>query len=86
MTPARGGKGFAAKRSGPKIRFFACRARNVPHKFVFLRNEYPLKTKPDMDETIKLHDRQFKVLIPAARIDEAVTDVARRINSDYAAR
>jgi hypoxanthine phosphoribosyltransferase len=85
-TPARGGKGFAAKRSGPKIRFFDCRARNVPHKFVFLRNEYPLKTKPDMDETIKLHDRQFKVLIPAARIDEAVTDVARRINSDYAAR
>lgn len=85
-TPARGGKGFASKRSGPKIRFFACRARNVPHKFVFLRNEYPLKTKPDMDETIKLHDRQFKVLIPAARIDEAVTDVARRINSDYAAR
>lgn len=39
-----------------------------------------------MNEVVKLHDKQFKVMIPAARIDEAVSEVARRINADYAER
>ncbi|MEG1611728.1 MAG: hypoxanthine phosphoribosyltransferase [Alistipes sp.] len=37
-----------------------------------------------MEEIIKLHDRHFKVMIPAAKIDEAVSAVADRINIDYA--
>ena len=37
-----------------------------------------------MDKVIKLHDRRFRVMIPAAKIDEAVTAVAQRINADYA--
>ena len=85
-TPARGGKGFASKRSGPKFRFSPAARGMFRTNSYFCETNTRLKTKPDMDETIKLHDRQFKVLIPAARIDEAVTDVARRINSDYAAR
>lgn len=36
-----------------------------------------------MDKVIKLHDRKFRVMIPAAKIDEAVTAVAQRINADY---
>lgn len=38
-----------------------------------------------MDE-IKLHDKKFKVMIPAEKIDEAVSEVARRINEDYAGK
>mgnify|MGYP000351548931 CR=1 FL=1 len=37
-----------------------------------------------MKETIKLHDRTFRIMIPAEKIDEAVSAVARRINADYA--
>ncbi|MEG2613879.1 MAG: hypoxanthine phosphoribosyltransferase [Alistipes sp.] len=37
-----------------------------------------------MEDIIKLHDRHFKVMIPAAKIDEAVSAVAARINADYA--
>ena len=37
-----------------------------------------------MDKVIKLHDRKFRVMMPAAKIDEAVTAVAQRINADYA--
>lgn len=37
-----------------------------------------------MDKVIKLHDRKFRVMIPAAKINEAVTAVAQRINADYA--
>ena len=37
-----------------------------------------------MDKVIKLHDRKFRIMIPAAKIDEAVTAVAQRINADYA--
>lgn len=37
-----------------------------------------------MDKVINLHDRKFRVMIPAAKIDEAVTAVAQRINADYA--
>ncbi len=37
-----------------------------------------------MPETIKLHDRTFRVMIPAEKIDEAVSAVAARINADYA--
>ena len=37
-----------------------------------------------MSDTIKLHDRTFRVMIPAERIDEAVSAVAARINADYA--
>ncbi|WP_308659137.1 hypoxanthine phosphoribosyltransferase [uncultured Alistipes sp.] len=37
-----------------------------------------------MEKVIKLHDRTFRVMIPAAKIDEAVTAVAQRINADYA--
>lgn len=37
-----------------------------------------------MEKVIKLHDKNFRVMIPAAKIDEAVTAVAQRINADYA--
>lgn len=37
-----------------------------------------------MKNVIKLHDRTFKVMIPAEEIDKAVTAVAERINRDYA--
>jgi hypoxanthine phosphoribosyltransferase len=35
---------------------------------------------------MKLHDRTFRVLIPAAEIDVAIDRLAARINADYAAR
>ena len=35
-------------------------------------------------EKIKLNDRTFKVMIPAAEIDNAVAKVAERLNTDYA--
>ena len=37
-----------------------------------------------MGDTIKLHDKKFKIMIPAAEIDRAVEVVAQRINRDYA--
>ena len=37
-----------------------------------------------MEDIIKLHDRKFKIMIPAAKIDQAVEAVAQRINHDYA--
>lgn len=37
-----------------------------------------------MEKKIKLHDRTFEVMIPAAKIDEAVTKVAVKLNEDYA--
>ena len=37
-----------------------------------------------MKDIIKLHDRKFKIMIPAEKIDEAVAAVAKRINEDYA--
>lgn len=37
-----------------------------------------------MEKTVKLHDKTFRVMIPAEKIDQAVTAVAERINSDYA--
>lgn len=37
-----------------------------------------------MKDIIQLHDRKFRVMIPAERIDEAVQAVADRINRDYA--
>lgn len=37
-----------------------------------------------MEPVIKLHDKRFKVMIPAEKIDEAVSAVAVRINADYA--
>ena len=36
-----------------------------------------------MKDIIKLHDRKFKIMIPAEKIDEAVSAVAQRINEDY---
>ncbi len=39
-----------------------------------------------MQEIIKLRDKKFKVMIPAEKIDEAVTAVAQRINTDYAGK
>ena len=33
-----------------------------------------------MKDIIKLHDRKFKIMIPAEKIDEAVAAVAKRIN------
>ncbi len=35
------------------------------------------------DKTVKLHDRTFRVMIPAAEIDAAIDSVAARINADY---
>ncbi len=37
-----------------------------------------------MQDIIQLHDRKFRIMIPAEKIDEAVTAVAERINRDYA--
>lgn len=37
-----------------------------------------------MKDTIKVHDKTFRVMIPAEKIDEAVSAVAERINEDYA--
>ena len=39
-----------------------------------------------MEQIIRLHDKRFKVMIPAARIDEVVEAVAERINRDYAGK
>ena len=39
-----------------------------------------------MKQIVQLHDKRFKVMIPAARIDEVVAEVAARINRDYADR
>lgn len=36
-----------------------------------------------MENIIKLHDKMFRVMIPAEKIDEAVSAVAKRINDDY---
>jgi hypoxanthine phosphoribosyltransferase len=38
------------------------------------------------DNKIKIHDRTFRVMIPAAEIDVAIEAMAARINADYAAR
>ena len=35
-----------------------------------------------MEKVIKLHDKRFRVMIPAAKIDEAVGVVAARINAE----
>ncbi len=35
---------------------------------------------------MKLHDRTFRVLIPAAELDAAIDTLAARINADYADR
>ncbi len=37
-----------------------------------------------MKDVIQLHDKKFKIMIPAEQIDEAVAAVATRINADYA--
>lgn len=37
-----------------------------------------------MEKTVKLHDKTFRVMIPAEKIDQAVAAVAERINRDYA--
>ena len=39
-----------------------------------------------MEDVIKLHDKKFRIMIPAAEIDRAVEAVARRINQDYAGK
>ena len=36
-----------------------------------------------MEDIIKLHDKKFRIMIPAAKIDEAVAAVACRINEEY---
>ncbi len=36
-----------------------------------------------MEEIIKLHDKTFRIMIPAEKIDVAVAEVAARINEDY---
>lgn len=37
-----------------------------------------------MENKIKLHDKYFKVMIPASEIDAVVADVAGKLNRDYA--
>lgn len=37
-----------------------------------------------MKDIVQLHDKRFRVMIPAEKIDEAVSAVAVRINADYA--
>lgn len=36
-----------------------------------------------MEDIITLHDRKFRIMIPAEQIDKAVAAVAERINADY---
>lgn len=36
------------------------------------------------NDKIKLHDKFFKVMIPAEKIDEAVSRIADKLNADYA--
>ncbi len=36
-----------------------------------------------MSDIIKLQDRNFKIMIPAQQLDQAVCNVAQRINEDY---
>ena len=36
-----------------------------------------------MEKTVKLHDKTFRVMIPAEKIDQAVEEVAQKINEDY---
>lgn len=38
------------------------------------------------DKKIKLHDRTFRVMIPAAEVDAAVDRIAAQIGADYAGR
>lgn len=37
-----------------------------------------------MEKIITLHDKKFRIMIPAEQIDKAVEAVAQRINADYA--
>ena len=39
-----------------------------------------------MEDIIQLHDKKFKIMIPAEKIDQAVEAVAQRINADYAGK
>jgi len=39
-----------------------------------------------MENTIQLHDKKFRIMIPAEQIDKAVDAVAQRINADYAGK
>ena len=39
-----------------------------------------------MENTIQLHDKKFRIMIPAVQIDKAVDAVAQRINADYAGK
>lgn len=36
-----------------------------------------------MNDIVKLHDKSFKVMIPAEKIDKAVSEVATKLNNDY---
>ena len=36
------------------------------------------------NDKIKLHDRTFKVMIPAHEIDKSVSRIAEQLNADYA--
>ena len=36
-----------------------------------------------MEDIIKLHDKKFRIMIPAAKIDEAVAAVACRMNEPF---
>lgn len=40
----------------------------------------------DNEKLVKLHNKTFRVMIPAAKIDKAIDTVAARINVDYANR
>ncbi len=37
-----------------------------------------------MEKRIKLHDREFRVMISAEKIEEAISNIAEKINRDYA--
>ena len=48
----------------------------------FCKNNNKIRI-PMKENVIKLHDKKFKVMIPAAKIEEAVAAVAAKINEDY---
>ena len=45
---------------------------------------FVLQNTPDMENKIKLHDKVFKPFIPNERIEQAIDDLAAKINADYA--
>ncbi len=65
------------------IEFFSSGLCNFVAQIIyFCKNNNKIRI-PMKENVIKLHDKKFKVMIPAAKIEEAVAAVAAKINEDY---